>query len=86
MTSWAVGCPVLCSAGEADHVRTSGEEPDRESQVVGEEERGCGGEGHEAGQLGRGAGGSWEVQGGARRRTWRQQWHSTQEHPTTAPS
>ena len=86
MTSWAVGCPVLCSAGEADHVRTSGEEPDRESQVVGEGERGCGGEGHEAGQLGRGAGGGWEVQGGARRRTWRQQWHSTQEHPTTAPS
>ena len=40
MTSWAVGCPVLCSAGEADHVRTSGEEPDRESQVVGEGEKG----------------------------------------------
>ena len=36
VTSWAVGCPVLCSAREADHVRTSGEEPDRESQVVGE--------------------------------------------------
>lgn len=86
MTSWAVGCPVLCSAGEADHVRTSGEEPDRESQVVGEGEWGCGGGGHEAGQLGRGAGGGWEVRGGARRRTWRQQWHSTQEHPTTAPS
>ena len=86
VTSWAVGCPVLCSAGEADHVRTSGEEPDRESQVVGEGEWGCGGGGHEAGQLGRGAGGGWEVRGGARRRTWRQQWHSTQEHPTTAPS
>ena len=40
VTSWAVGCPVLCSAGEADHVRTSGEEPDRESQVVGEGEKG----------------------------------------------